>query len=101
MLTNTTNGFGYFPSSSGSHSIEIDVWRPIGSPAEETLSFFMGGSPTLIHTDLIGNLTKAREERCHLWTKTAGKIYVNVEIMMRNMKLHKYLIDLFFDLKDI
>ncbi len=81
-------GFGYLPSSSGSHSIEIDVWRPLGSPEEESLSFFMGGSPTLIHTDLIANLTKAREERCHLYTKTAGKVIVSVEVMMRNMKVH-------------
>ncbi len=81
-------GFGYLPSVSGSHTVEIDIWRPIGTAREETLAFFMGGAPTLIHTDLIANLTKAREERCHLYTKTAGKVFVQCDVMMRNMKVH-------------
>jgi B9 domain-containing protein 2 len=81
-------GFGYLPSFSGFHTIEIDVWRPLGTAREETLAFFLGGSPTLIHTDLIANLTKAREERCHLYTRTAGKIFVECEVLMRNLQQH-------------
>jgi len=82
-------GFTYFPSKAGSHELEVPVWRPCGNRGEEIYDFYVGGTPHLISTELVHNTTTAKEERCRLYTKTVGKVFLNLEVVLRNMKPHK------------
>ena len=84
-------GYGttYLPNSSGEHEIEIDIWRPIGNAKEEILDFYLGGSPILTQEEVIWNTASAKEDRCHLVTKPMGKVYLNLQVVLRNWQQHQ------------
>lgn len=82
-------GFTYVPCSSGSHEVEVDVWRPCGTPMEEVLDYYLGGGPSLVDQELIWHVNRAKEDRCHLFTQSMGTIYLQLDVMVRNFHLHK------------
>ncbi len=59
-LSSVGYGFCYIPSSSGVHDLEVDVWKPCGTPLEELMDFHLGGGPTLVDTDVIQSINKAK-----------------------------------------
>jgi len=81
-------GFCYIPSSSGVHDLEVDIWKPCGAPLEELMDFHLGGGPALVDTDVIQSINKAKEDRCHLFTQSAGTVRVHMEVTLRNFHLH-------------
>jgi len=81
-------GFTFVPTTPGSHEVEMDVWRPCGTPHEEVYDFFLGGVPNLLNTELLHSAVKAKEDRCHLFSKSIGKIIWRLDIILRNMTQH-------------
>lgn len=81
-------GFCYLPSSSGVHDLEIDVWKPCGAPLEELTDFHLGGGPSLVDTEVIHQVNKAKEDRCHLFTQSVGTVRLHLEVTLRNFHLH-------------
>lgn len=84
-------GFFYIPSEGGSHDIECPIWRPCGTRKEEVYDFYLGGVPH-VKTDSYGLLydsARAKDERCRLFTKTAGTVHIHLDVILRNMKPHK------------
>ena len=53
-------GFCYLPSSSGMHDLEVDIWKPCGAPLEELTDFHLGGGPSLVDTEVIHQVNKAK-----------------------------------------
>jgi len=82
-------GFCYLPTSSGVHSLDVPIWKPTGTPLEELAHFHLGGGPALVDTELIHQVNKAKEDRCHLFTQSMGSIQLHLEVTMRNFHLHK------------
>lgn len=80
--------FCTIPTSGGQHELEMSVWRPMGTPREELYDFFLGGVPHLVSKELVHNVTKAKDERVFISTKSMGKVYARVEIVLRNLKAH-------------
>eukprot|EP00823_Brevimastigomonas_motovehiculus_P007261 TRINITY_DN6277_c0_g1_i1.p1 TRINITY_DN6277_c0_g1~~TRINITY_DN6277_c0_g1_i1.p1 ORF type:complete len:207 (+),score=23.36 TRINITY_DN6277_c0_g1_i1:99-719(+) len=81
-------GFTHIPMQSGEHDIEIPIWRPVGNPSQEVEEYYLNTAPYLLNTELIHNPTKAKEERCWLKTKSAGRVHLHLEIILRNLKQH-------------
>lgn len=79
-------GFAHIPCASGSHEIEVTTWRPVGTLKEEIAANFLGVTPQLRDIDLL--FRKAWSDRCRLSTTSAGKVLINVDILMRNFHLH-------------
>lgn len=82
-------GFCYLPSSSGAHDLEVDIWKPVGAPLEELTDFHLGGGPSLVDTEVIYQVNKAKEDRCHLFTQAMGTVRLHLEVTLRNFQLHK------------
>lgn len=83
-------GFVHLPLSPGFHRIEIPLWRPTGSPEQELDGFLLGRMPALLTHQPI--YETAWKDRCRLVTIAAGKIYLELFVVTRNM--HKQGIDL-------
>jgi B9 domain-containing protein 2 len=81
-------GFCYIPSTSGVHDLDVDIWKPVGAPLDELIDFHLGGGPSLVDTELIHQVNKAKEDRCHLFTQSVGTIRVHLEVTLRNFHLH-------------
>jgi B9 domain-containing protein 2 len=82
-------GFCYLPSSSGEHDLEVDIWKPVGAPLEEVTDFHLGGGPSLVDTEVIHQVNKAKEDRCHLFTQSMGTVRIHLEVTLRNFQAHK------------
>eukprot|EP00472_Partenskyella_glossopodia_P008337 CAMPEP_0197541050 /NCGR_PEP_ID=MMETSP1318-20131121/66945_1 /TAXON_ID=552666 /ORGANISM="Partenskyella glossopodia, Strain RCC365" /LENGTH=175 /DNA_ID=CAMNT_0043100183 /DNA_START=1149 /DNA_END=1675 /DNA_ORIENTATION=- len=65
-------GYGvcYIPSSPGSHEIKCPIWRPSGTPKEESMAYFLGTAPQLVDKSVI--FKKASAHRYRLYTQTTG-----------------------------
>ena len=74
-------GFAHIPMHSGSNEFEISCWRPLGTPEEETETFFLGGTPSLTKKNIIYD--KAWDKRNTLTTVGTGKVLVRIDIMLR------------------
>lgn len=74
-------GFSHLPTSPGMHRLEINMWRPIGSPEQELDAFLLGRTPALISPEPI--YEAAWKDRCRLVTVSAGKVFVDLFIVTR------------------
>lgn len=70
------------PCTSGSHTLTIPTWRPLGNFKEELQGRFLGGKVRLTSQDML--YTKAWAERCRLKTISSGKIHIHMDILTRN-----------------
>lgn len=82
-------GFVHLPSIPGRHKLEIQCWRPLGSPEQEAGAFFLGSMPALVSEKVI--YESAWADRCRLVTSPAGKVYIEVYVIGRF--LHRHSID--------
>jgi len=84
-------GYAYcsLPVSPGSHQIDTYLWRPCGTPQEDLYEFYLGAVPHLLNNGLVHNPAKAKEERCRLFTKSAGKVHLSLDIILRHFESHK------------
>jgi len=73
----------------GPHRLEVNLWRPAGDPEQELDAFLLGRTPALIsHAPIYEN---AWRERCRLVTQAAGKVFIELFVVTRNM--HKTGVD--------
>eukprot|EP00941_MAST-03F_sp_MAST-3F-sp1_P001424 g1424.t1 len=79
-------GYGQtaIPASPGHHEIAVNTWRPTGTPSEELLSFFIGGTPRLKTDEVL--YAKAWEDRCRISTVSCGIVYAEFSVLMKNFK---------------
>ncbi|KAJ1400839.1 putative B9 domain-containing protein [Ochromonadaceae sp. CCMP2298] len=77
-------GFAHMPIAPGPHRLEVHLWRPIGTPEQELVSFLLGHAPALITPDPI--YESAWKERCRLLTVAAGSVCIDVFVVTRHMK---------------
>ncbi|KAI8918872.1 B9 domain-containing protein [Entophlyctis helioformis] len=75
-------GFAHIPTSPGVHMIDIATWRPVGTPADQLWSYYLGATPQLKNMDLVDNPA----DRFRLITTSMGKVHVEVAIVMRNFE---------------
>lgn len=74
-------GFAHLPTSQGLHRVEVQLWRPIGSPEQEMDAFMLGRTPALINDKPI--YESAWKERCRLVTVPAGKVTLDLFVVTR------------------
>lgn len=79
-------GFVHIPTAPGEHELEVNLWRPIGTPDQELAAYLLGDTPALVTHDPI--YETAWRERCRLVTVPAGSVSVQVFIMTRFTALH-------------
>lgn len=72
------------PFIPGQHSLEIPLWRPIGTPEQELQAFLLGDSPALANPDPI--YESAWKDRCRLMTTSAGRVTLKISIITRFMR---------------
>ena len=77
-------GFTHLPLSPGFHRLEVNIWRPIGTPEQELQSFLLGDTPSLVSQEPI--YESAWKDRCLLLTVATGKIVVEVHVVTRFME---------------
>ncbi|CAG5132914.1 unnamed protein product [Candidula unifasciata] len=73
-------GFVHIPTSPGTHEIDCNTWRPIGSFMESVSQFFLGGGPHLKNPDLI----YSGADRYRLQTVAMGTVHLRLGIILRN-----------------
>lgn len=77
-------GFVHLPITPGQHRLEVNIWRPVGTPDQELESFLLGLSPALISHDPI--YESAWKERCRILTVAAGIVYADIFVLTRHMR---------------
>lgn len=77
-------GFVHVPLMPGQHSLEVPLWRPIGTPEQELQAFLLGDSPALANPDPI--YESAWKDRCRLMTTASGVVSINISVITRFMK---------------
>lgn len=75
-------GFEHLPMTPGVHRLEVNLWRPSGTPEQELDSYILGRTPALVNHEPL--YESAWRERCRLVTVAAGKVYVEVMVVTRN-----------------
>jgi B9 domain-containing protein 2 len=76
-------GFCHVPTAAGIHELSCPTWRPVGTPAQEFASYFLGGHPGLKSTS---TLYTAASERFRLVTTGTGTVHVRLEVVFRHME---------------
>jgi hypothetical protein len=76
--------FEHLPTTPGPHRMEVNLWRPVGSPEQELDAFLLGRVPALTSHEPL--YESAWRERCRLVTETAGKVSIDVFVVARNMQ---------------
>ncbi len=79
-------GFAHLPSSAGEHVLDVNLWRPVGTPDQELASYLLGDTPALVTHDPI--YETAWRERCRLVTVPAGLITVHLYVLTRFTASH-------------
>lgn len=79
-------GFVHLPCIPGFHKLEIQCWRPLGSPEQEAAAFFVGTMPALVSEKVI--YESAWADRCRLITASAGKVYLELYAIGRFLNRH-------------
>lgn len=77
-------GFVHAPLNPGKHSLEVSLWRPIGSPEQELKAFLLGDTPSLSSPDPI--YESAWKDRCRLLTTSSGTVSIELNIITRFME---------------
>jgi len=79
-------GFAHIPITTGHHVLEVDMWRPSGTPEQELGAAFLGEVPALIsHNPLYDSAWK---ERCRLISQSTGKVKLDLFVMTRHSGAH-------------
>lgn len=78
-------GFAHLPSSPGAYTLRVPTWRPMGTAAEETAAFFMGGVPRLARASYVYS---RRADRASFPTVASGTVVVEVMVVTRAMETH-------------
>ncbi len=65
----------------GKHTIEVSMWRPIGTPDQELRAFLLGETPALANQDPL--YESAWKDRCRLLTTSSGSIVMEVFVLTR------------------
>ena len=77
-------GFAHLPTTPGPHRIEVSLWRPVGSNQQELEANLLGSIPALATHGPI--YESAWRERCRLVTISAGKVFIDLFVITRNIK---------------
>lgn len=77
-------GFVHIPLSPGRHIVEVNLWRPLGTPDQEVRSFLLGETPSLVSQDPL--YESAWRDRCRLLTTSAGKVILELFVISRFLK---------------
>ncbi|XP_018010845.1 B9 domain-containing protein 2 [Hyalella azteca] len=77
-------GVATIPSTPGHHTVTCHTWRPTGTFLEELRREFVGGGPQILSTDYIFSAS----ERYKLRTAPAGKVILDLGIIMRGFDKH-------------
>eukprot|EP00400_MALV-I_sp_L67-5_P000985 gene985-1103_t len=73
------------PSSPGHHEMKVRTWSVVGSPREELVSLYGGGSPMLSDVAVVDKLCHQR----HLVaTKSSGYVNVSIDVITREFGFH-------------
>jgi hypothetical protein len=79
-------GFAHIPTSSGHYNIEIPLWRPSGTPEQELAARYLGEVPSLVSAEPL--FDSAWKERCRIVSQAAGKVFMDLYILTRNIEAH-------------
>lgn len=74
-------GFVHLPLSPGPNRIELNLWRPVGTPDQELIQFLLGQTPALLSDDPI--YETAWQERCRLLTVASGRVFIDLFVVTR------------------
>ncbi len=77
-------GFAHLPLSPGKHVLEINLWRPIGTPNQELRAYLLGETPALVTQDPL--YESAWKDRCRLLTTSCGSIKIELFVITRFLK---------------
>eukprot|EP01135_Chromosphaera_perkinsii_P002039 Nk52_evm86s215 gene=Nk52_evmTU86s215 len=77
-------GFVNVPTSPGTYDLDVATWKPAGSIGEQITSYFVGGGPRLQNKELI----YSNNDRYRLRTVAAGKVHVQLGVIVRNFEKH-------------
>lgn len=75
-------GFEHLPMAPGPHRLEVNLWRPTGTPEQELDSYILGRTPALVNHEPLYD--SAWRERCRLITTAAGKVCIDIMVVTRN-----------------
>ncbi|XP_055351621.1 B9 domain-containing protein 2-like [Paramacrobiotus metropolitanus] len=75
-------GFCNIPSTPGEHKVECETWRPVGGLRDRIITFFLGGGPQLRDLNVVHNGL----QRHRLYTKSMGKVYLQIGVLMRGFE---------------
>jgi B9 domain-containing protein 2 len=76
-------GFAHLPLQPGPHRLEINVWRPVGSPDQELDAYLLGRTPSLVSHEPI--YESAWKERSRMVTVSGGKVLVDLMVITRHL----------------
>lgn len=82
-------GFIHVPMAPGSHTLEVSMWRPIGTFKTELVATCFGDTIELISDEILYDT--AWTERSGLKTIATGKVKLRLDIILRNFDLFKTL----------
>lgn len=71
----------HLPLSPGPNRIELNLWRPVGTPDQELIQFLLGQTPALLSDDPI--YETAWQERCRLLTVASGTVFIDLFVVTR------------------
>lgn len=72
------------PVSSGEHDLKCSMWRPRGTLREQISTFFLGGTPTLKHKEVI----TSGGDRYRLHTESTGEVHLRLAILTKDFERH-------------
>ena len=75
-------GYGccIIPTTAGTHEVRCPTWRPCGSLREQFWTFFLGGTPTLTHKEVIASSS----DRFRLQSEPAGDVLLQLSVLPRD-----------------
>jgi len=79
-------GFTHIPSEPGQHTLEVDMWRPDGTPEQEWSASFLGEVPALLTPSPVYDA--AWKERCRLISRAAGTVRMELFVLTRYYSNH-------------
>ena len=78
-------GFCYIPCQNGTHDLTVHCFRPVGTLREELINMFTPNVPSLISTECVYSVVKAKDDRPLLSSESVGTVQVRMDVMLRNM----------------
>nr|CCA21395.1 conserved hypothetical protein [Albugo laibachii Nc14] len=83
-------GFIHVPMAPGSHTLEVSMWRPMGSYKTELVAACFGHTTELDSDEILYN--NAWTERSRLRTIATGKVKLRLDVILRNFDLCEMLL---------